>query len=149
MLKKSFMTLQLVLIFCVAKSQITKSEELIGKWKTVSVNSTIGQYVEPEFKDRSDSLVKLMNGTEFQFNKDGSFSMKISITALNVKKAHWEFKKETNSILIQELNEYKKNKSLLMEIEIKMIDGKMCFFPIETFSAFEVKKVESFKPMLN
>jgi hypothetical protein len=141
-MKKTIIFLQLVLICSVAKSQITKPEELIGKWKTVSVNSTLGQYVEPEFKDRSDSLVKLMNGTEFQFNKDGSFSMKIAMTAFNVKKAHWEFKKETNTILIQELNEYKKNKLLLMEIEIKMIDGKMCFFPIDSFSAFEVQKVE-------
>lgn len=131
-----------MLIFSVAKSQITKSEELIGKWKTVSVNSTVSQYVEPEFRDRSDSLVKLMNGTEFQFNKDGSFSMNIAIEGLSVKKAHWEFDKKTNSIKVQEFNDYKKNKSLLMEIEIKMIDGKMCFFPLESFSAFEVQKVE-------
>jgi hypothetical protein len=38
---------------------------------------------------------------------------------------------------------------ILWEIEIKMIDGKICFYPLEAFSAFEVQKVESFKPMLN
>ncbi|MBK7762998.1 MAG: hypothetical protein IPI46_06445 [Bacteroidetes bacterium] len=119
--------------------QINKSE-LIGKWRVVSAESTLGNLIPEEFKSTLDSLMKGIMIASFEFEENGKFNFNFGIQEMAIQNAHWKIDSKSNSIVVQEWADKDKEKSKLMEISIEKEKDKTYFLPIETFFKLEMKK---------
>jgi len=113
--------------------------ELAGGWKVVNIIMLDSEIS----KEEQASVTLLKNAflkSKFYFKEDRSFEYKIDVEELQIKKAHWKLRSQTNTVLIQEWKDKSTDDSVLMEIKIKKEKGKILFQIAESPFILEMKK---------
>lgn len=139
-MKKIISSFAFIVFSLSAFSQQINKSELIGKWRVLSAESTLGNLIPEEFKGTLDSLMKGIMIASFEFEENGKFNFTIGVKGLEILNAHWKIDSISNSIVVQEWADKDKEKSMLMEITIEKDHDKTYFLPIETFFKLEMKK---------
>lgn len=113
--------------------------DVIGKWKV------IGMKVDPEGLSKDDVRKAEMFRSSFLkstlvFMPDKNFSFDIDIKEIEVKNGHWKYDPKSKTYIIQEWKDKDRERSVLMEIKVDQISGKIFFLIPETPFILEVQK---------
>jgi hypothetical protein len=139
---KRFLSISFLILsmFSKVNSQVLSVEEVIGKWKIVSVGLPQELINAPEFKEKAESLAHGFIGKLLEFKADRHFSFDTGIFDLEINEGHWKHNNETGSFLIQEWEDRKTDKKIIMEIMLRNEDGKTMLLFSDADMMMEVVK---------
>jgi len=124
-------------LFCTIDSYSQKREDLVGSWKIVKVE--LAPDAPPEMKQGLEMLSQIMLNSTFQFKENNSFSMDTPIPDLATKEGLWNYDAQKKFIKVTERPSNGKQ-GVLMEISVRVKNGKYLFFMDETSVILTVAK---------
>jgi hypothetical protein len=121
-------------------AQNLNEKEIVGTWKVLNVRMLGNEKIPADKKGELAALKKAFLKSVFHFESDKNFSFDFDHPEMQIKKAHWKYKKSTGSYVIQEWKDKDEERSVLMFIVAKKENGKIIFLLEETPFELEMKK---------